>query len=52
MPTWGSKIKNQVKRAFFTGATDNHSDLDSDAALATDAKFSEILQNKQDILGK
>lgn len=51
MPTWGSKLKHQVKRAFFAGA-DNHSDLDSDAALATDAKFSEILQNKQDILGE
>lgn len=51
MPRWGQKIKHQVKRAFFAGS-ENHSDLDSDAAFATDAKFSEILRSKQNTLGK
>lgn len=51
MPRWGNKIKRQVKRVLFTGA-DNLSDLDSDAANATNAKFSEILRNKQNFLGK
>lgn len=51
MPRWGQKIKRQVKRALFTGG-ENHSDLDSDAANATDAKFSEILRSKHNTLGK
>lgn len=51
MPSWGRKIRRQVKHVLFTGP-DNHSDLDSDAAIATDAKFSEILRSKQNFLGK
>lgn len=51
MPRWGEKLKRQVKRVLFTGA-DNLSDLDSDAAVATDAKFSEILKNKHKVLGE
>jgi len=51
MPTLGKKLRRNIKRVLFTGA-DNHSDLDSDAANATDAKYSEILQTKQKNLGK
>jgi len=51
MPRWGQKVKHQGKGILFTGG-DNHSDLDSDAANATDAKFSEILWNKQSSLGR
>ena len=47
MPRWGQKIK----RAILAGG-ENHSDLDSDAANATDAKFSEILRSKHNTLGK
>ena len=47
MPRWGQKIK----RAILAGV-ENHSDLDSDAANATDAKFSEILRSKHNTLGK
>mgnify|MGYP001801001388 CR=1 FL=1 len=47
MPRWGQKIK----RAILAGG-ENHSDLDSDAANATAAKFSEILRSKHNILGK
>lgn len=50
MPKFGN-VKRRLKRVLFTGA-DNLSDLDSDAAIATNAKFSEILRNKQTTLGE
>lgn len=44
-------LRRKAKRVLFAGA-DNHSDLDSEAAKATDINFSEILRNKHQVLGK